>query len=186
MNIAIKDKKAEYEREQRENEETNDQKAKNNQHEESDDDEDMDADEKEIMEKMRQAKLSELRALDDEDRKKKQKKEEVWYGEYQEIVESEFLPYVTKAKYSLCHFYHKDFERCKIIDFHLAKIAPEHKECKFLKLDAEKTPFFVGKLAIKVLPTICLFKDGVLVDRITGFEDFGGKDDFKTIDVARR
>jgi len=114
------------------------------------------------------------------------KKENVWYGEYTEIVEQEFLNYVTKAEYSVCHFYHKDFERCKIIDKHLQVIAPEHKECKFLKLDAEKSPFFVNKLAVQVLPTICLFKKGVLIDKIVGFEEFGGKDDFKTIEMTRR
>jgi hypothetical protein len=44
-------------------------------------------------------------------------------GDYREIVEDEFLNYVTKNVYSLVHFYHNDFERCKIIDKHLRLIA---------------------------------------------------------------
>ena len=41
------------------------------------------------------------------------------HGTYQEITEQEFLPSVTKSKYVVVHFYHKDFERCKIVDMHL-------------------------------------------------------------------
>lgn len=40
-----------------------------------------------------------------------------------------------------------------------------------LKLNAEKAPFFVEKLSIRVLPTIMIFKNGVAsLDRIVGFE----------------
>jgi len=163
---------------------------KENQDKGDDDDDDfMDEDEREIFEKMKQERLKELeeRNIEREEKEDRhEKKENLWYGEYTEIVEQEFLPYVTKADFSVCHFYHKDFERCKIIDKHLQIIAREHKECKFLKLDAEKSPFFVNKLAVKMLPTVCLFKNGVLVDQIVGFEELGGKDDFKTIALTRR
>ena len=37
-----------------------------------------------------------------------------------------------------------------------------------------------------MLPTIVCFHDGVAKDRIVGFEELGGKDDFKTIVLARR
>ncbi len=61
-----------------------------------------------------------------------------------------------------------------------------HVATKFVKLNAEKAPFFVEKLAVKVLPTIVLFKDGIALDRIVGFEEFGGSDDFKTEILAQR
>jgi hypothetical protein len=70
------------------------------------------------------------------------------HGQYTEIVEDEFLPLVTKSTFAVVHFYHKDFERCKIVDHHLSQICREHTETKFAKLDAEKCPFFVTKLAI--------------------------------------
>ena len=41
------------------------------------------------------------------------------HGTYSEIKEEEFLPTVTKTQYVVVHFYHNDFERCKIIDMHL-------------------------------------------------------------------
>ena len=55
-----------------------------------------------------------------------------------------------------------------------------------MKLNADKAPFFIQKLAIKVLPTVVCFKDGVAVDRIVGFEELGGTDEFDTIVLARR
>lgn len=200
MNLAMKDKLAEYENSQKEQGPKNQsQKPKYNDdkgHRDKSDDEDddfMDADEKEIFEKMKQDRLKEIREKqvsqnrdDDDEYDDKPKDKAVWSGEYTEIVEQEFLPYVTKAEFSAVHFYHKDFERCKIIDKHLQIISPQHRECKFLKLDAEKAPFFITKLGVQTLPTICLFKNGVLVDQVVGFEELGGKDDFKTLALTRR
>lgn len=37
-----------------------------------------------------------------------------------------------------------------------------------------------------MLPTICCFIDGVLKDKITGFEELGGIDTFKTLTLIRR
>ena len=108
------------------------------------------------------------------------------HGHYSEIVEEEFLPAVTKTKFCVVHFYHQDFERCKIIDHHLKKIAPAHMEARIMSINAEKCPFFVAKLQVQVLPTIVCFMDGIAIDRIVGFEELGGKDDFPTILLSRR
>ena len=40
------------------------------------------------------------------------------YGNYTEIIETEFLGIMLNNYKVVCHFYHKDFERCKIIDKH--------------------------------------------------------------------
>jgi hypothetical protein len=37
-----------------------------------------------------------------------------------EISQDEFLPEVTGSKRVICHFYHNDFQRCKIMD----KVSP--------------------------------------------------------------
>lgn len=50
----------------------------------------------------------------------------------------------------------------------------------------QDAPFFTEKLQIQMLPCIVLFLGGVAVDRITGFEELGGKDDFKTSSLERR
>ena len=108
------------------------------------------------------------------------------HGQYAEIDEQQFLPTVTGTKFIILAFYHKDFERCKIIDMHLNKIAREHTETKFARIDAEKCPFFVSKLNIQMLPTIVCFCDGIAIDRIVGFEELGGVDEFPTMILTRR
>ena len=37
-----------------------------------------------------------------------------------------------------------------------------------------------------MLPTIVLFDDGIAFDRIVGFEELGGEDDFPTMALTRR
>lgn len=61
---------------------------------------------------------------------------------------------------------------------HLGRLAPQHVECKFLKLDAEKAPFFVDKLAVRVLPSVVCFRDGVAFpERVVGFDGLSGASD---------
>lgn len=67
----------------------------------------------------------------------------------------------------------------------LAAQAPKHVHTKFIHMDAEKAPFFVGKLKVRVLPTLISFIDGVAVDRITGMEGLGG-DEFPTSRLRNR
>ena len=55
-----------------------------------------------------------------------------------------------------------------------------------MRIDAEKCPFFVQKLQIQVLPCIIMFENGVAIDRIEGFEELGGQDDFPTLSLVRR
>lgn len=38
------------------------------------------------------------------------------HGEYREITQDAFLTEVTGSSLALVHFYHRDFERCKIMD----------------------------------------------------------------------
>lgn len=102
------------------------------------------------------------------------------HGEYREITEGDFLGEVTGSEKVICHFYHKEFYRCKIMDKHLKALAPRHMDTKFIKLDAENAPFFVTKLGIKTLPCVTLFRKGIAIDRLIGFQDLGTKDDFST------
>ncbi len=39
---------------------------------------------------------------------------------------------------------------------------------------------------MKVLPTVICFQDGLVVDRIVGFEELGSTDAFKTATLERR
>ncbi|GBG67822.1 hypothetical protein CBR_g943 [Chara braunii] len=108
------------------------------------------------------------------------KEHQGWQGEYREIVEVDFLPEVTGTQHVACHFFHKDFPRCKILDMHLKALSAKYTGTKFIKIDAVKCPFFVTKLKVKVLPCLILFRDGVAFDRIVGFQELGHADDFPT------
>jgi hypothetical protein len=68
------------------------------------------------------------------------------HGQFREISQDEFLNEVTSSLKVVCHFYHNDFGKCEIMNHHLAKLAPQHIECKFIKMNAEKAPFFVEKV----------------------------------------
>lgn len=58
------------------------------------------------------------------------------HGELQEITEAEFLEVVTKTDMVVCHFFHRDFERCKIMDKHLSILAKRYFKTRFIKLSA--------------------------------------------------
>lgn len=92
------------------------------------------------------------------------------HGQYRMIYQDDFLSECTGSKFVAVHFFHKEFERCKIMDHHLSLIAPAHLTCKFVKIDAEKAPFFVSKLQVKTLPTLIVFEGGKAINRLTGFE----------------
>lgn len=111
---------------------------------------------------------------------KRQSLKKQGHGEYREITEGDFLGEVTASEKVICHFYHQEFYRCKIMDKHLKSLAPRYLDAKFIRLDAENAPFFVTKLGIKTLPCVILFSKGIAGDRIVGFQDLGGKDDFST------
>ena len=102
------------------------------------------------------------------------------HGEYREICEEEFLKEVCQSQWVVVHFHHREFFRCKIVDKHLKILAQKHLACKWLTLDAEKAPFFISKLGIRMLPTVIVFKDGVVAEQFSGFDEMGAKDDFRT------
>ena len=113
-----------------------------------------------------------------EEQEKRREMQRKGHGEYRDIDEGEFLPEVTGSFQVCVHFYHQEFERCRIVDKHMAILAKKYFDTKFIKVHAPDCPFFVTKLNVKVLPCIVFFRNGVAYDRIVGFEELGAKDDF--------
>merc|ERR1712072_605176 len=116
---------------------------------------------------------------------KKLKYQGLGHGSYDEIEEEAFLKTVTASERCVVHFYHKQFEKCKIMDMHLRKCAKKFFGTRFVRLDAEKAPFFVQKLMIKTLPCAVVFNDGIAKGRQVGFDGLGG-DEFPTVHLAWR
>ena len=133
----------------------------------SDDDDDLDEydDDDEALEAFRQRRLAELKSMHQTVATNQGK----GHGEVRTISQDEFLPECTGSQFVVVHFFHDDFDRCKIMDHHLKIMAPLHLSCKFIRINAEKAPFFVTKLAIQTLPTLLVFQDGKTIDRLTGF-----------------
>ena len=120
-----------------------------------------------------------------ESMKTAQKQQQEWlasgHGLYEELAdESEFFAASKKSRFFVCHFFRSSTPRCKIVDKHLALLAPRHIETRFSRIDAERAKFLVDRLRIKIMPTVCLAKDGKTVDYIAGFDDLGGIDEFST------
>ncbi|XP_019379533.1 PREDICTED: thioredoxin domain-containing protein 9 [Gavialis gangeticus] len=149
-----------------------------------------------IVEEELDAEIQKLDQMDDEDLerlkerrlealKKAQQQKQEWlskgHGEYREIPsERDFFQEVKESNNVVCHFYRDTTLRCKIVDKHLTILAKKHIETKFIKLNAEKSPFLCERLSIKVIPTLALVKDGKTQDFIVGFTDLGNTDDFTT------
>lgn len=57
-------------------------------------------------------------------------------GAYEEVAEGDFLAVVTQSERVVCHFFHHEFERCRIMDKHLGALARKHFDTRFIKLSA--------------------------------------------------
>jgi thioredoxin-like negative regulator of GroEL len=111
---------------------------------------------------------------------KRAEMEKKGHGSYEDVVEGDFLEIVTKTPSVVAHFYHPNFERCRVMDKHLAILARKYFDTRFIKISAPDAPFFVEKLNVKMLPCLICFFNGVAGRRLVGFDELGGKDDFQT------
>jgi len=128
---------------------------------------DDDDDEAAEIEALRARRMAEIRAA----QMRQAEHRALGHGELRTITQDDFLPECTGgSEWVAVHFFHGEFERCKIMDHHLKLVAPMHLSCKFLRIDAEKAPFFVAKLQIRTLPALLVFQNGKAVDRLTGFD----------------
>ena len=57
---------------------------------------------------------------------------------------------MVSSRKVVCHFYHTEFARCAVIDHHIQKLVQRHVETKFVKINADKAPFFVAKVILQL------------------------------------
>jgi len=135
------------------------------------------ADDEDELEVLRRKRLESMKVAE----KQRQEWLASGHGVYEELAdESEFFAASKKSRFFVCHFFRSSTPRCKIVDKHLSLLAVRHVETRFSRMDAERAKFLVDRLRIKIMPTVCLAKDGKTVDYIAGFDDLGGIDDFST------
>ena len=144
----------------------------NNNSDDSDDDDDSEydhllEDDNDELTSIRMARLAQLKAQQTQHATNLS----LGHGQLRTITESEFLSECTgSSKYVIVHYYNDEFERCKIMDFHLKIVAEQHVEAKFLRLDATKAPFFVSKFRVRTLPTLFVYEEGKEIGRLIGFD----------------
>ncbi|CAL8075936.1 unnamed protein product [Calicophoron daubneyi] len=130
------------------------------------------------LEAIRQRRLKQMK----EESRKRSEWLAAGHGVYSELAsEGEFFSASKEATFGfVCHFYRDSTFRCKIFDKHLSLLAPKHIECRMVKINAEKSPFLTKRLGVMVIPTLILVKNEQICDRIIGFDDLGGHDEFST------
>ncbi|KAL1959039.1 hypothetical protein VTO42DRAFT_3280 [Malbranchea cinnamomea] len=85
------------------------------------------------------------------------------------------LDFTTQVQRCVVHFFHPDFARCATMDRHISALADAHGSSgpRFARVDVRNIPFVVEKLKIRVLPCVLAFRDGVVMERVVGFEGLG-------------
>lgn len=126
-----------------------------------------------------------LRANRIKELQKQEEQKKIWlnndHGKYEELAEEKmFFDIIKKSENVVIHFYTNTSPRCPIVDKHLKILAKKHIETRFIKLNAEKSPFLAENLKIKTIPTLVLIQNRIMVDKIVGFTQLGNRDDFST------
>ncbi|KAJ3693374.1 hypothetical protein LUZ60_008854 [Juncus effusus] len=133
------------------------------------------------IEALRERRLQQMKKMAE----KRNKWISLGHGEYTDVAEKEFFSVVKASERVVCHFYRENWP-CKVMDKHLAILAQQHIETRFIKIHAEKSPFLTEKLRVVVLPTLALVKLAKVEDYVVGFNELGGTDDFSTEDLEER
>jgi hypothetical protein len=106
---------------------------------------------------------------------------------YSELPDQKDWFEASKASERLItHFYRKTTWRCDIVDKHFEILAKKHIETRFVKIDAEKCPFLAERLSIVLMPTLIGTVNNFTHDRIEGFDELGGVDNFTTDTLEKR
>eukprot|EP00658_Telonema_sp_P-2_P045611 TRINITY_DN335_c0_g1_i5.p1 TRINITY_DN335_c0_g1~~TRINITY_DN335_c0_g1_i5.p1 ORF type:complete len:216 (+),score=77.52 TRINITY_DN335_c0_g1_i5:211-858(+) len=130
------------------------------------------------------AKRRRLKQLKEMEKKKREWKAK-GHGTYEECHEQDFFAVCKQSDVLCIHFYREETWRCQVVDKHLERLAPKHLECRFIKVNAPKSPFLSERMDIIVLPTLCLIKDNKCIHKVIGFGEMGDNDNFSTNDMAK-
>ena len=138
--------------------------------------------EEDDLEEIRRKRLEEMK----DSTKRNQEYRQHGHGEYTELMsEKEFFDAAKKSQHLVCHFFRQSTWRCAVIDKHCEILAKRYMECRFVRINIEKSPYLAEKLRVVMLPTVMLINKGQTEHSIIGFDEMGGKDDFETDDLEQ-
>lgn len=103
-------------------------------------------------------------------------------------VAREFFDAAKQSERMVVHFYRSSTLLCDVFHKHLEKLAPVHKETRFVKIDVENcdqeggggASFLVERLGIVIMPTLVVVKNREAVHHIRGFDELGATENFST------
>jgi hypothetical protein len=103
------------------------------------------------------------------------------HGTYSELGDQkDWFEAAKKSERMVTHFYRGSTWRCELVDKHIQAIAAKHLECRFVKIDAEKSPFLSERLQVVLLPTLVITENNFTKGMIEGFQELGNTDKFTT------
>mmetsp|Transcript_26032 Transcript_26032/g.62707 ORF Transcript_26032/g.62707 Transcript_26032/m.62707 type:complete len:253 (-) Transcript_26032:168-926(-) len=113
------------------------------------------------------------------------------HGTYSEIADQkQWFDEVKTNERTICLFYRQTTNASdkytQILDKHMQVLSQKHMETRFIKINAEKSPFLAQRLNIVLLPTILCTKNNYTHDRIEGFDPLGGTENFSTQTLRAR
>merc|ERR1719221_983698 len=113
----------------------------------------------------------------------RQQKLATGHGEYEMIEEKDFFDVAKKSDRIVIHFWRESTWRCEIMDKHIRQLVQKHWGTRFVKINAEKSPYLVERLNIWCLPSLVLCKHGKTDHTIVGFSEFKTGDECTTEEV---
>lgn len=79
-----------------------------------------------------------------------------------------FIPQLSTWKFRVQSMFTVHLQ---VMDKHLSILAKQHIETRFVKIQAEKSPFLAERLKIVVLPTLALIKNAKVDDYVVRYTD---------------
>lgn len=145
----------------------------------------IDVNDKKSLEALRERRLEELK------RRQAEEQQLLLHGhmEYEELQnEKDWFEASKNSPLMVTHFYRPATWRCEIIDKHLSAMSKnkDYIRTRFVKINAENCQFLATRLNIVLLPTLIMTKNNFTHDRIEGFDELGGYDEFPLEVLERR
>ena len=85
-----------------------------------------------------------------------------------EIKDNEFEEVIKKDKKVIIDCYAVWCGPCKMISPIIDELASELSDCKFYKLNVDESEVVTSKYDIMSIPTILIFEDGILKNKVVG------------------
>jgi len=89
-------------------------------------------------------------------------------GNVKDLKDSEFRDFLCKNDLVLVDFFAEWCGPCRMISPLIEKLSEELESVKFAKMNVDHNRETPGKFGIMSIPTLLVFKEGKLVDRLTG------------------